>query len=117
MIECRGRNGWFKLHEATAFVSGNAHASISLQSKKPYVDMPPIYFAGPRAEVEALLLDLLEKVRAIGGPSLYCDDCAHESDLAHPLNHRVWGICPLCNEGERMLNQNLGDLEKMRAIP
>ncbi|MDD5643011.1 MAG: hypothetical protein PHX53_15280 [Syntrophales bacterium] len=64
MIECRGRNGWFMLHEATASVSSNAHASISLQSKKQYHDMPPIYFAGPRAEIEALLLDLLEKVRA-----------------------------------------------------
>jgi len=65
MIECRGRNGWFKLYEATAFVSGDEHASISLQSKQAYSDMPPIYFAGPRSEVEALLLDLLEKVRAI----------------------------------------------------
>jgi hypothetical protein len=65
MIECRGRNGWFNLHEATAFVSSSDHASISLQSKKPYVDMPPIYFAGPKAEVQALLQDLLEKVRAM----------------------------------------------------
>ncbi|MEW6657212.1 MAG: hypothetical protein AB1424_01000 [Thermodesulfobacteriota bacterium] len=117
MIECRGRNGWFQLHEATAFVSSDAHASISLQSKKPYVDMPPIYFAGPKAEVEALLQDLLDKVRAIGGSSLYCDDCAYEKDWPHPLNHRVWGTCPICKEGDRFLNQNLGDPEKVRAIP
>jgi hypothetical protein len=115
MIECRGRNGWFQLHEATAFVSGNAHASISLQSKKPYVDMPPIYFAGPKAEVEALLLELLGKVRAVGGPSFYCDDCALERDLPHPRNHRVWGICPVCNEGEWFINQNLGDPKARRS--
>ncbi len=60
-------------------------------------------------------LDLLEKVRAIGGSSLYCDDCAQEKDWPHPLNHRVWGTCPLCNEGERFLNQKLSDPEKVEA--
>ncbi len=40
-------------------------------------------------------------------PHLYCDDCAQENSWPHPLNHRVWGVCPSCKVGERFLNQNL----------
>jgi len=113
MIECRGRNGWFKLQRANVDVYETMdRAAVSLESKGRWHDVPPIYFYGPKAEVEALLLDLLQKVRVIGGPSFYCDDCAHERDLPHPLKHRVWGICPVCNEGERFINQNLGEPEK-----
>jgi len=113
MIECRGRNGWFKLHLANVEVYKTQDlASVALASKSSYQNVAPIYFQGPKAEVEALLLDLLQKVRVIGGPSFYCDDCAHERDLPHPLKHRVWGICPVCNEGERFINQNLGEPEK-----
>lgn len=118
MIECRGRNGWFKLHRAHVDVYETMdRAAVALESKGKWHDVPPIYFYGPKAEIEVLLQDLLEKLRAVGGPSIYCDDCAHEHDWPHPLNHRVYGTCPLCNEGERMLNQNLGDSFKVRAIP
>ena len=113
MIECRGRNGWFRLHRANVDVYETTDlASVSLESRGQWRNVPPIYFYGPKAEVEALLLDLLEKVRAIGGPSFYCDDCARELDFPHPLKHRVWGICPVCNEGERFVNQNLGETGK-----
>jgi len=36
--------------------------------------------------------------------SRYCDDCAEERGWPHPLVKRTYGICPLCNEGERDLN-------------
>ena len=57
MIECRGRNKWFKLHKATGWAGTmpGALAHVSLESKKPYGDMPPIYFAGPPLEMLALL--------------------------------------------------------------
>jgi hypothetical protein len=65
MIECRGRNGWFRLHQASAVVYKTQDlASVALASKSNYRNVAPIYFQGPKAEVEALLLDLLEQVRA-----------------------------------------------------
>ncbi len=54
MIDCRGRNKWFKLHEASASFHGG-EASVRMCSKKPYLDMPPIYFSGPVDEVLGLL--------------------------------------------------------------
>jgi hypothetical protein len=36
--------------------------------------------------------------------SQYCDECADEKGWPHPLTKRAYGICPLCNEGERELN-------------
>jgi hypothetical protein len=33
-----------------------------MRSKSPYLDMPPIYFAGPREEVLALLKELKDQV-------------------------------------------------------
>jgi hypothetical protein len=66
MIECRGRNGWFKLHHASAVAYKTQDlASVALTSRSNYRNVAPIYFQGPKAEVEALLLDLLEQVRAI----------------------------------------------------
>jgi hypothetical protein len=66
MIECRGRNGWFRLHQASAVAYKTQDlASVALASRSTYRNVAPIYFQGPKAEVEALLLDLLEQVRAI----------------------------------------------------
>lgn len=56
MIECRGRNGWFVLHEASVRVSGG-EARISISSKNPYRDVAPIYLAGPTSEIKRLLAD------------------------------------------------------------
>jgi hypothetical protein len=110
MIECRGRNGWFKLHRASADLYQTTDlASVSLESRGQWRNVAPIYFQGPKAEIEALLMKLLEQVRAVGGPSFYCDDCARERDLSHPLKHRIWGVCPICSEGERFINHNLGE--------
>jgi hypothetical protein len=36
----------------------------------------------------------------------YCDDCAQENNWPR-LPHRVYGICPVCQEGERFCNENL----------
>jgi hypothetical protein len=57
MIECRGRNGWFVLHEANIRVS-DGEARISISSKNPYRDVAPIYLAGPTSEMKSLLADL-----------------------------------------------------------
>jgi hypothetical protein len=66
MIECRGRNGWFRLHQASAEAYQTQDlASVALASRSTYRNVAPIYFQGPKAEVEALLLDLLEQVRAM----------------------------------------------------
>ena len=62
MIECRGRNGWFSLHEAIAYKIHDGQVAVQMQSKSPYRDMPPIYFAGPREEVLALLNELKAQV-------------------------------------------------------
>ena len=69
MIECRGRNGWFNLHDATVFPFLNntlppekGTVAIEITSKKQYRDMPPIYLQGPKNEVEALLRRLLAEV-------------------------------------------------------
>ena len=69
MIDCRGRNGWFKLHEAVVFPFLNntvppekGTVAIEILSKKQYRDMPPIYLQGPKDEITALLKKLLTEV-------------------------------------------------------
>ena len=69
MIECRGRNGWFNLYDATVYPFLNntlppekGTVAIEISSKKQYQDMPPIYLQGPKDEVEALLRRLLAEV-------------------------------------------------------
>ncbi len=66
MIECRGRNGWFVLHEAKVVsmaLINPGHVAVSMRSKRQYLDMPPIYFRGPRTEIIALLEKLLKEVK------------------------------------------------------
>ena len=41
MIECRGRNGWFNLHEASAYKLYEGWVAVQMRSKSPYRDMPP----------------------------------------------------------------------------
>jgi hypothetical protein len=69
MIQCRGRNGWFNLHEAVVFPFLNntlppekGTVAIEISSKKQYRDVSPIYLQGPKDEVEALLRRLLTEV-------------------------------------------------------
>lgn len=47
-------------------------------------------------------------------PLKYCDDCADEHDWLFPLPEREYGECPLCHEGERMVNvrHHCGELRK-----
>jgi hypothetical protein len=45
-------------------VFGDGQAAVRMASNKPYRDMPPIYFAGPKEEVQALLEKLLEEVKS-----------------------------------------------------
>ena len=62
MIECRGRNKWFTLSEAYSHTISDETASVSMRSKKPFGDMPPIYFSGPILEMVALLDKLKREV-------------------------------------------------------
>ncbi|MBU4232847.1 MAG: hypothetical protein L6277_03295 [Desulfobacterales bacterium] len=62
MIECRGRNGWFNLYEASTYKSYEGRVAVQMRSKSPFRDMPPIFFAGPREEVLALLNELKAQV-------------------------------------------------------
>jgi len=62
MIECRGRNSWFNLYEASTYKSYEGRVAVLMRSKSPYRDMPPIYFSGPREEVLALLNELKTQV-------------------------------------------------------
>lgn len=63
MIQCRGRNGWFNLHEAEGYMLGD-QAAVRIVSKRPFMDMPPIYFSGPMDEVVALLDSLKSQILA-----------------------------------------------------
>jgi hypothetical protein len=66
MIECRGRNGWFILHQAKVErldLVREGHVAVSMRSRAPYLNVAPIYFRGPRAEVLKLLEQLLKEVQ------------------------------------------------------
>jgi len=72
-----------------------------------------IEIAGPNGGVRAgVIIDKATAQRAgrallewgMIDAALYCDDCAQERGWPYPLNKRTYGICPLCNEGERELN-------------
>ena len=63
MIECRGRNGWFKLTVAGVTVFRDGTAAIGLASKRSS-SMPPIYLSGPVEEMQALLDDLQAQLNA-----------------------------------------------------
>jgi hypothetical protein len=60
MIECRGRNGWFKLHEASASVYQDGRVAVRMVSKQRYRDIPPIYLEVAKEEI-LVLLDQLRK--------------------------------------------------------
>jgi hypothetical protein len=60
MIECRSRNGWFRLHEASASLYQDGRVAVRVLSKKGYQDMPPIYLEGLKEEILSLL-DQLRK--------------------------------------------------------
>ena len=64
MIECRGRNGWFNLHEANATVYRDGKVAVRMESKQGYRDMPPIYLTGPKEEVLGLLDQLKAKIES-----------------------------------------------------
>jgi hypothetical protein len=68
-VDIKGKNGWFSFKEAQVEeidCLGRRDILIQLFShRKPYSNLAPACIQGQKSEVEALLLDLLEKVRAI----------------------------------------------------
>jgi len=60
-ISCKGRNGWFNYGEN--HVGGSkSHAMVQIFSRRPTSNMAPVVIEGPKAEVKALLQELLKKV-------------------------------------------------------
>jgi hypothetical protein len=68
-ISIKGKNGWFNFKEALIeMVDCLGNQDLLLQvfsARKPWRNLAPVCIQGPKEEVEALLLDLLEKVRAL----------------------------------------------------
>ncbi len=68
-ISIKGKNGWITFHEAVAEEHDSFSGRVALlqlfSRRRPWQNLAPVCIEGPKAEVEALLLDLLEKVRAI----------------------------------------------------
>jgi hypothetical protein len=68
-ISLKGKNGWITFEEGVAEESdclGKKVVLLQLFSRvKPWRNLAPVCIEGPKTEVEVLLLDLLEKVRAI----------------------------------------------------
>ncbi len=68
-ISIKGKNGWITFHEAIAEEHDSFSGRVALlqlfSSRRPWQNLAPVCIEGPKDEVEALLLDLLEKVRAI----------------------------------------------------
>lgn len=59
-IECRGRNGWFMLHEVLTIPSQQL-TFIDLYSKRRG-ENPPIAFMGPLADLKELFQKILENL-------------------------------------------------------
>ncbi len=68
-ISIKGKNGWITFKEGVAEEMdclGKKVVLLQLFSRvKPWRNLAPVCIEGPKAAVESLLLDLLEKVRAI----------------------------------------------------
>jgi hypothetical protein len=66
MIDCRGRNGWFKKGGSGAgYHPITGKAWVGLFSKRQ-VAVPPIYLEGPPEEMAGLLRKLADQVELIG---------------------------------------------------
>ena len=61
MIECRGRNGWFKYDNSGVFELSNRKVAITIQSKK-IGKSSPIYISGERDEIKELLKGWLSQI-------------------------------------------------------
>jgi hypothetical protein len=61
MIECRGRNGWFRFHRYVVLQNTTDGVGISLFSRVPS-SFPPIYIEGPKEDLANLLRDVLREV-------------------------------------------------------
>ncbi len=68
-ISIKGKNGWVSFNEGDAEEHdclGKKVILLQLFSRvRPWRNLAPVCIEGPKTEVETLLLDLLEKVRAI----------------------------------------------------
>jgi len=69
MINCRGRNGQFALREARIENPDpkSGYVAISMQSKRPYLKLPPIRLEGPKAEIITFLEKLLSELKEMRG--------------------------------------------------
>jgi hypothetical protein len=64
MVNCRGRNGWFKLGSwMMRFVPSAGHVCIELNSVREG-KTPPIIFEGSTAKIKSLLFDMIDLIDA-----------------------------------------------------
>ncbi|MBM4286471.1 MAG: hypothetical protein FJ128_14685 [Deltaproteobacteria bacterium] len=68
MIECRGRNGWFRYSRHRVRVEPDAYtgsivARVAIFSKREATNVAPIFLEGPKDEVRDLLKQLLAEVK------------------------------------------------------
>lgn len=62
-LEARGRNGWFKVQRAVAWVFFDCTVQIELQSKRQG-DTAPVIFCGDKVEVLAMLKGIVADLEA-----------------------------------------------------
>jgi len=62
MIECKGRNGWFRFHAFRVLNLGNGSINLEILSTKEPRDIGPICFQGPKAEVLDLFAALQKHI-------------------------------------------------------
>jgi hypothetical protein len=62
MIECRGRNGWFRFGAFRLLDLGNGSINLEILSSKAPWNVGPICFQGPKAEVLDLFAALQKHI-------------------------------------------------------
>lgn len=108
MIACRGKNGWFNLHQAEAYAypkeDGTGYVSIS--SKQPYRDVAPIYLQGPKAEIVALLESLKAQIEGepCGMFELRNAEKPNDIKCSGGTNPELCACCHLKMEEEVLIN-------------
>ena len=67
MIECKGRNGYFKLAGDEVWKAGKNFLVVELKSKRPPRNLGPIVIQGTKEELTELFQGLLVAVRDFPG--------------------------------------------------
>lgn len=62
MVNCRGRNGWFKLKSWRLwFIPASRHVSVELNSAREG-STAPVIFEGNATEMKSLLFEMIDQI-------------------------------------------------------